>query len=480
MIKKIITNYRNLNTAFKAGIWFVVCNFLQKGIAMISLPIFTRLLSVEEYGQLTVYQSWHTILSVFATLNLSGSVINNGMVKFQDRRAEFVSAVQGLGTVVTLLFLGIYLLFQEFWNQAFDLSTPLMLIMFAQFLFEPAYLIWLQRNRFEFRYKSAVFVTIFVCVASPLLGIVLVCTAQDRALARILGYAIVQICVGAVLYFIQWRKGRKLFVRKYWKFALAFNLPLVSHYLSQNILGQADRIMISRMVGDREAAIYGVAYTLGSALSLLINAINSSFIPTLYQNMKRGEYASIRKNSSSLSLLMAVTACLIMLLAPELLTIMAGPEYTDAVRVIPPVTASVFFTYLYTLFINIEFYFEKTQYAMYVSVLGAALNIVLNYLLIPVIGYVAAGYTTLVCYILFAFGHYLLGKMLLGKNDIAEPVFDKKIMILLSGIVVVCTAAMNILYAYPMVRIGFLILSSLIIVLKRRQIVSLIKMIAKR
>lgn len=479
-IQKLTTAYSRIDVSVKAGAWFVFCNFLQKGIAMISLPIFTRMLSVAEYGQVTVYQSWYAILSIFVTLNLSGSVIHNGLVKFQDRQSEFVSATQGLASVVALLFLGLYLLFQDFWNQVFDLSTPLMLIMFAQFLFEPAYQMWLQKNRFEFRYVSAVFVTLLVCVASPALGIVLVQAAEKKALARILGYAIVQICVGAILYILQWRKGKRLFVREYWKFALVFNLPLVPHYLSQHILGQADRIMISRMVGDREAAIYGVAYTLGSALSLLINAINGSFIPALYQNMKRGNYASIRKNSSLISLLMAIVACLIMLVAPELIAILAGPKYAEAVRIVPPVAASVFFTYLYSLFINVEFYFEKTQYTMYVSVIGAVLNIALNYLLIPVMGYVAAGYTTLFCFVLFAFGHYVLGETLLRKNAVAEPVFDKKAMLLLAGTVLLFTIAMNILYTHPVLRVVFLIFGILAVAVKRKQVATIIKMIAKK
>lgn len=405
---------------------------------MISLPIFTRLLSVEEYGQLTVYQSWYTILSIFATLNLSGSVINNGMVKYEDRRAEFISAIQSLATVVTLAFFAVYLLFCDFWNQVFGLSTPLMLIMFAQFLFEPAYLIWLQRSRYEFRYKRAVLVTALISAASPILGVVMVLVARDRALARILAYAAVQICVGAILYAAQGRSGKKVFVKEYWQFALLFNLPLVPHYLSQHILGQADRIMISRMVGEAEAAIYGVSYTVGSAISLLGNAINNAFIPTMYQKMKCGEYSAIRKSSSILCALMAAAVCLMMLVAPVLIAILAGSEYLAAVKAIPPVAASIFFTFLYGLFINIEFYFEKTKYTMYVSAIGAVLNIVLNYLLIPVLGYVVAGYTTLICFMLFACGHYMLSAVLLKKNQITESVFDKKALLLISCLVLIC------------------------------------------
>lgn len=457
MIKRWITAYRNMSSAVKAGLWFTFCNFLQKGISMISLPIFTRLLTMEEYGQLTIYQSWHTILSIFVTLNLSGSVINNGMLKYEHKRSEFISAIQGLATAVTLAFLAVYLLFCNFWNKLFDLTTPLMLIMFVQFLFEPAYLIWLQKTRFEFQYKKAVFVTVLVAVASPLLGIALVQLAQNRVLARVFAYAAVQIGVGMVLYIVQGLKGRKAFSKEYWKFALLFNLPLVPHYLSQHVLGQADRIMISRMVGDQAAAVYGVSYTLATASTLLVNAINSSFIPTMYQSIKERRFSAIFKSSSVLCGIMAAVVCLIMLAAPELIVVLAGKEYADAVRAIPPVAASIFFTFLYTLFINVEFYYEKTKYTMVVSVIGAVANLILNYLLIPAFGYVAAGYTTLFCFVMFAVGHYLLSVKLLRNAKVSEAIFDVRLLLLLSVAVLIFTALINVLYVLPVIRIGLLV-----------------------
>lgn len=68
---------------------------------------------------------------------------------------------------------------------------------------------------------------------------------------------------------------------------------------------------------------------------------------------------------------------------------------------------------------------------MFVSVLGAILNVFLNYILIPKFGYIAAGYTTLVCYILFAVGHGCLCVSLKKMANIAQPLFSiHKIIVL--------------------------------------------------
>ena len=52
-----------------------------------------------------------------------------------------------------------------------------------------------------------------------------------------------------------------------------------------------------------------------------------------------------------------------------------------------------------------EFYYEKTKPVMVCSILSAGLNIFLNYLFIPQYGYLAAGYTTLVCYLFNSIMH---------------------------------------------------------------------------
>ena len=219
---------------------------------------------------------------------------------------------------------------------------------------------------------------------------------------------------------------------------------------------------------------------MGTAISLLVNAINSSFVPTLYQNMKAGDYASIRRSSSLICGFMAAMTCVMMLLAPEMVLILAGREYAQAVYVIPPITASVFFTFVYTLFINIEFYFEQTRYTMYISVVCALLNLVLNYLLIPAFGYVAAGYTTLFCFLLFAVGHYLLSALLLKKHQVPEAVFDRKVIQRLGILVLICTVVMSLLYALPVLRLGLLAGCCLAAFWKRKALAAFLGSILKR
>jgi O-antigen/teichoic acid export membrane protein len=121
--------------------------------------------------------------------------------------------------------------------------------------------------------------------------------------------------------------------------------------------------------------------------------------------------------------------------------------------VIPPVACAVFFQFLYPLFSTIEFYYEKTHYILASSCLSAVLNIVLNYIFIPKYGYIIAGYTTLVCYIFFAFLHYLFQKKIFSEYVEAERnVFDSKIILLISGGLLLAMGLITLLYRHRMIR----------------------------
>ena len=69
-IKAILTKLKNMSPAAKASFWFVVSNVVLKGISFITTPIFTRLLDATDYGISSVFITWESVISIFATLIL--------------------------------------------------------------------------------------------------------------------------------------------------------------------------------------------------------------------------------------------------------------------------------------------------------------------------------------------------------------------------------------------------------------------------
>ena len=102
MIQNLVQKYRTIKAPVKASLWFLICGFLQKGISMITTPIFTRVMTDVEYGRFSVYNSWLSIVQIIVSLNLAAGVYTRGLVKNENNQKVFTSSMLGLSSTVSL------------------------------------------------------------------------------------------------------------------------------------------------------------------------------------------------------------------------------------------------------------------------------------------------------------------------------------------------------------------------------------------
>ena len=474
-VKKIINKYNALPVQVRASFWFLVCSFLQKGISMITTPIFTRIMSTEEYGQFGVFNSWYGIATIIIGLGLYQGVHSQGLIKYDKERRIFTSSLQGLLTTLVTVWVIIYFIFQDFWNNLFTLTTVQMLCMFIMIWTTAMFSFWANEQRVTYSYRTLVIVTLIASFSAPFLGIFLILHADDKVTARILGIVLVEFIAYSWMFFYQMKKGKTFFSKRFWLYALGFNLPLVPHYLSQTVLNSSDRIMIQRMIGQSEAGIYNLAYSLSLIMTIFNTALMQTINPWMYQKIKDKKGKEIAPIAYGTLILIAVVNLMLILLAPEAVAIFAPASYYDAIWVIPPVAMSVFFMYSYDLFAKFAFYYEKTKFIMMASVAGATLNIVLNYICIKAFGYVAAGYTTLTCYIVYCIAHYLFMKKVCDQFCEGEyPYETKKIMKIA---ITFLAAGFGLLFTYnfPVVRYGIVVVAAVLVVIMRKKFIAVIR-----
>lgn len=474
-IRNCINKYKTIPVEAKASIWYTVCNILQKGISFIVIPIYTRILSTTEYGEYSVFQSWLNILIIFATLNLYCGVFTKAMVDYSNDRDCYTSCMQGLSTLLTIGLFLIYLCRIRYWNSFFEMETTTVILMFFYFIFYPAITFWSVRQRVEYKYKSMVSMTLLVSVATPVISLLLLFYTDLRANAVIWGYLIVQGAAGAFFYVYNFVKGKTFYDKKYWIHALKFNLPLIPHYLSLIVLGQADRIMIAKYCGSDKTAIYNLAYQVSMLMNIFIAAINNSLVPWTYEKLKDKAYTIIKKICNSLSIVIATMTVGAILIAPEIIKVLGTDEYLEAIWVIPSVAISVYFTFIYGLFSNVEFYFGATKYVMVASVIGAMLNIILNAMFIPKYGFIAAGYTTLLCYFVFMFLHFIFMRKKCNEQIGGELVFDIKFIVISCLSICVLAALCMISYNFTAIRYVAIAIGIIICIIKKNKIVGILK-----
>lgn len=465
------------NRPLKASVWFLICSFFQKAVAFVTTPIFTRIMTEEAYGQYAVYTSWFNIILAVVSLNFAAGVYTRGLVKNSEDQYAFSSSLLGLSTVCVGVGVGIYLLFTKQINDMLGMSTFLMLMMFAEIFTSTVFQFWSNKERANYRYVKLVIITALYVVLRPALAVVMILNAQadEQVNARVLATVVVSAVLFTALYVRMMIKGKRFFHKEYWVYALKFNIPLLPHYLSQIILNQSDKIMIDKMCGPADAAYYSVAYAIAMVLLVLNSAINSTMNPWLYRAIKEERYERIGKISYAVLAIIALSNVFVVASGPELLAIMAPESYRSALWIIPPLTVSVYFVFLYNLFATFEYYYEKTHYVTIASVIGAVLNLILNYIFIKAFGFIAAGYTTLVCYVVFVMMHYVFMRVVQKKFMGGKRVYDLRIIMLLGIALLATSAIMMMLYDYFIARAAIVFVAFVIIFIFRKRIIGIIK-----
>ncbi len=452
MLEKLKTKITATPVEVRASAVYVACDILQKCLSLITMPLFTRIMSQEQIGEMTFYNSWQSMLTLFLTLYLAYGSFSTAMVRFEKDRTGYISSIQTLVTVICAVFLAIYLPFRDFFNGLFHMSTGLICLMVVEILTKFSLGCWIALKRFAFKYIGPMIATLVLIICSPLLAIFLVLNTQDKGVARIVGYAAVNIVLGGVLYVVNLVRGKKVAAKDYFRFALKFNIPLIPYYLSQVVLNHSDRIMIEAMEGLAEAGMYGVAYNMAVTLTFVLNAINNSYVPWFYNKIKEGKVRDNRAITNGLALLMAFILMAIISLAPEIILIMGGKDYAPAVWVIPPVTVSQLILMYVQYFVNVQFYYEAKSMLVWGSIGAAVVNIILNWLFIPMFGFAAAGYTTMVSYLAFLAANFFTYRWVLKKNGQKDEAFDYKTLTLIFVGFCTLTGIAMALYDLPIAR----------------------------
>ena len=214
--------------------------------------------------------------------------------------------------------------------------------------------------------------------------------------------------------------------------------------------------MIQRMCGNEEVAIYSIAYTCAMFVDILRNSLNSAWDPWVFERLNGNRTEDIQ-GYTKYYLLFFISLCIyVMLFAPELLLIFGGKAYLEAKYVIPPVVLGYIFCMIYSLFSCLERYAKQQKIFAVITFICAVANIVLNFLLIPVFGYIAAAYTTLFSYILSSLLHFLNAR----KIGLAG-IYDLKMILKIIGYSVLLSALVLFSYTSLLLRYGLLSVLSL-------------------
>ena len=117
-IKKHFWNKRP-SEGMKSAVAYTFASLFSKGLAFVTVPIFTRIMSTSEMGTVNLYNSWQSILTVVATLSLTYGGYMVALKEYEHERDRYESSVLTLTTFTSIVFFAVYSVAPNCWSRIF-------------------------------------------------------------------------------------------------------------------------------------------------------------------------------------------------------------------------------------------------------------------------------------------------------------------------------------------------------------------------
>lgn len=464
-MENIINRFKT-SALVKSSFWYTVGNFFIKGISFLTIPIFTNIMTVEEYGLVNNFTAIASIVTLFIGLSLNGS-INNANFEFKEDIEGYMSSILFLSTISVAVFSvvgnSIYVFQSNLFGQTQIIFNLMIIYSYGNFLI--SFLLAYHTIRMEyFKYLTLSIVTTFFNIGFSLILMITI-FKTNLFIGRIIGLTVTSVITGGIIYLYVMQKGKKFFEREYWLFALKICLPLIPHALANVLLSQLDRIMINDYSGAFSAGIYSYIYNLSVVLNVIWSSINNAWVPWFYDKMDEGKETRIKEVSTYYTLLFGIITLLFMLVLIDIAKFLAPTDYLEGIPLIIPIVLAYYFQFLYTFHVNAEFYAKKTNYIAIGTIASAIVNIVLNIIFIPKYGYTAAGYTTVLSYSILFIVHHNLSRILLGRQ-----LFDTKKITIITIIVVLISFIILLLINQTLLRYSIIVLLTFVLYISKKKI----------
>ena len=423
------------NRVVKAGIGYTIGNVLLQGIGVLTLPLFTRLLTTSEYGQYSVFMSYAAILLTLVGCALHTSV-RSANLTFPGQLDAYVSSVTLIYCFNLVVLLAFSALASSSVCKFLDLTNSQMALLSVYCFSTSMMNLYNTRLSVEYKVKRYLVLSIISSIGSVLLAVVLMLTVfnSDRLLGRLLGQTGAVVLVSIVAMCSLYKAARPIPSKEFYQFGLKYSGPLIAHGVSQTLLAQFDRIMINTIVGSTQAGIYSFAGSVKTILNVIQNALNTVWATWFFDEMAVGHSETIKRRGKEFGLLVGLLAIGVLGISPEVIKVLGAKAYWEAQYVAIPMALDSYILFIYGIVVQAEYYTKKTIYVLIGTIVAAIINIITNYVFINLYGYLAAAYTTLFSYVCYLIMHLIIARRLVGFHIIAiKQLIIQSLMVFLFG-----------------------------------------------
>ncbi len=403
---------------------YLPVNLAQGLVGLLTIIVFTRLLTPEDYGVYALAYSGmvltHTTLFTWTEA---------AMARFQAQareRGQVANHMLTLYRAWSLLGLGFPILAGAIvWALPMDRDLQVAVSAgLAAILFRSCIKLAQERRRADGEVASAATLDIVQTIGGFAIGAALAAMGLGGASPLIGSAAVAAVCLIFVF-----PGERKLMLGGHWQPGRAreyagYGVPISLSLILSLIIASTDRFVLGAVLGEAAVGVYHAGYSLANrTLDVVFVWLGMAGGPALVAAFERGGFEGLKKpahDQASFMILLTLPATVgLALVALPLSELLIGPALAQgAAKVVPWIAVGGFFSGVTTYYLHQAFTLgRRTSLLMAAMTLPAGLNLILNFLLVPRFGLDGAMWATTASYAVGA-----LASLILGRRVLALPI----------------------------------------------------------
>ncbi|HEV7563330.1 MAG TPA: lipopolysaccharide biosynthesis protein [Solirubrobacterales bacterium] len=383
------------------GAAYTAASILSKLIAVALLPLYTRYLSLADYGAAEVMFAAVVSISIVVRLGLIEALLRFYYKDDEDPARVVSSTFAGLFWFATISAL-VALPFAKPISEAL-LDRPaaeLARISIGGLWVLTMFEFMLTLFRLEERARAYFVTTILNVLATIGVTVVLVVGAGEGARGLLVGSYATGAAFVVALIVLQWRRLSLRFDPGLLRRLLRFGLPTMPAEVSLYLLNFVDRLIIVRSLGLAEAGLYSLAVKFAQAVNVLVRGFQLAWPPLAYSIRDDGE--ARRAYATIVTLFVAACAFVVTgmwLFSRWIARALAAPEFFGSYEAVGLIATAVTLYALYMVMVVILGRTGRTEFNFPAAAAALLANVVLNLLLVPPLGIVGAGLALVASYL---------------------------------------------------------------------------------
>ncbi len=387
-----------MNKLIKNASWIIVCKIIQSLLSFVVSMMTARYLGPSNYGVINYAQSLVAFVGPITLLGF-GNILVKELVNNPEKEGELIGTTTFFSFISSLICIAAVILYTMIANRG-EHETILVCALFSITLSIQSFELieyWFQAKLLS-KYSSIVSLIAYIIVSG--FKIYLLATEKNIywfVLSYIIDYLFISVSLFAIY---KHKDGQKCVISKNrFRQLIKQSYPYILSTMMVTIFTQTDKIMLKQLIDPTSVGYYSTAVVLAGIASFFFQAIIDSFRPKLFDDYKadKKQFETNIIGLYSLVIYLSLLFCtFVSVFARPIVLFTYGEGYRPAISTLRIVVWFTTFTYL-GIVRNIWILTENKQKLLTrINLVGALTNVVLNFLLIPILGINGAAIASLI------------------------------------------------------------------------------------